>query len=122
MPVRHHHASKLADKLAEQRFTFQQPRPEPATAQGQQHRAADGQREPQPPVRLPWKIKDFRLKHRQCGFRPDGRHQARHQPEQGKFALQRGAQQPFTGPQRAVDHQLLMTLTHADLHLRQQQQ
>lgn len=69
-----------------------------------------------------WKIKDFRLQHRQRHFRAYRRHQAGNQPQQGKLRPQRSAQQRFSCPQRAPDHQLLMALTHTDLHLRQQQQ
>ena len=84
MPVRHHHVSKLADKLAE-RFTFQQPGSSQPPHRDSSTAPQTGQREPQPPVGLPREVEDFALEYRQRRFRPDGRHQARHQPEQGKL-------------------------------------
>ena len=62
------------------------------------------------------------MQQRQRHLSANRRHHAGHHAQQGELRPQRGAQQRLSGSQRAPDHQLLITLAHSDLHLRQQQQ
>ncbi|MNI60289.1 hypothetical protein D3C73_1154900 [compost metagenome] len=62
------------------------------------------------------------MQNRQRGFCANGRNQPGDHPQHGELAPKRGAQQFLARPQRPPDHQFLMPLTHADLHLSQQQQ
>ena len=62
------------------------------------------------------------MQQRQRHLSANRRHDAGHHAQQRELRPQRGAQQRLPGPQRAPDHQLLITLTHPDLYLRQQQQ